>query len=35
MFTASHDLQIWLRERNPRNFKEFTKMADTDTSSET
>ena len=29
MFTASHDLQIWLRERNPHTFKELTDMADT------
>ena len=29
MFTASHDLQILLRERNPHTFKELTEKADT------
>ena len=29
IFTASQDLQIWLRERNPHTFKELTDMADT------
>ena len=29
MFTASPDLQVWLRERNPHTFLQLVEMADT------